>query len=251
MHEKVQTNIRKSCWIDGLHHQVRLRKKAFGEVLSYLQSKVDKNDIEGIDYGLFNFIKKIMTLEQQDHLSDLEDLMLRDFAREELIYDDKEMVFLQVPVPSQITPKNAHQFILHYLLKYGRFETEVDLTTHASVRDSFRYAKLIGNDTDENSLKTYCNILLRKYIVEEVFEYSFSMRTKQKIIVQAHTLFQNVIVHNKIPIIDMPQTSLQAISEKEKIELESFWNLSKKEIIQTAFFELGMIFVCMNFIVNV
>ena len=174
---------------------------------------------------------------------------LRQFAKEELIYDDKDTVFLQVPVPSQITPQNAHQFILHILLKYGRFETEVDLTTHPSVRDSFRYAKLIGNNTDEQSLIAYSNNLLHKYIVEEVFEYSFSMKTKGKIMVQAHTLFRNVIVYNKIPVMDMPQTSLQAISEKEKIELEDFWNLSKKEIIQTAFFELGMM-VVYEFVLN-
>ena len=99
-----------------------------------------------------------MTLEQQDHLSDVDDVRLRDFARAELIYDDKDTVFLQVPVPSLITPQNAHQFILHFLLRYGRFETEVDLTTHPSVRDSFRYAKLIGNETIKNQNGTKINM---------------------------------------------------------------------------------------------
>ena len=179
---KVQTDITKTCWIDGLHHQVRIRKKAFGEVLSYLESKNDQNDIDDFDNQLFNFIKEIICLQQQDHLSEEQQIIseeqqiLRHFAREELIYEDEDTVFLHVPVPSLITPQNAHQFILHYLLKYGRFETEVDLTTHPSVRDSFRYAKLIGNETDENSLIRYSNILLRKYIVEEVFEYSFSIK---------------------------------------------------------------------------
>ena len=43
----------------------------------------------------------------------------------------------------------GNQFILHILLSMRRFETEVDLTLHESLRASLRYAKLIGPENDE------------------------------------------------------------------------------------------------------
>ena len=60
-----------------------------------------------------------------------------------------------IPVHSYIQPSTQHQFILHLLLLLGRYETEMDLVRHASLRDAFRYAKLIGNNNDEESLLQY------------------------------------------------------------------------------------------------
>ena len=50
---------------------------------------------------------------------------------------------LPVPVYSYVRPTSGHKFILHVLLSMGRFTTEVELTMHSSLRESFRAAKLI------------------------------------------------------------------------------------------------------------
>ena len=54
----------------------------------------------------------------------------------------------------------ATQFILHILLSMGGFETEYDLMSQCSIKESMRYAKLIGPIDDEQSLQNYSNRLL-------------------------------------------------------------------------------------------
>ena len=336
MEDNLSCNIRKSVWVDGLHHQVRIRVKALPEVLEHLQSRSDHDDIvEAVDKELVIFINEIndvvekgraiaigreietmenslefetlsehydkyVTLRRKQNDKDAErksqendkdaerkrkkkendedveleflkgrfnkyqtyknhkkeysklksyddneltqvECELYNFAMDQLLHVDEDQ-FCPIIVSNEVTPDNAHQFILHILLTLGRFETEVDLTTHRSLRDSFRYAKLIGSNNDEESLMVYANKLLLMYIVEQVVEYSFSFKRIDKIIVDAHRLFHDVIVKNEIPIKDMPQTSLQAIDLKQKKELELFWKTSKEEIINTAFYELGMFY---------
>ena len=47
------------------------------------------------------------------------------------------------------------QFILRILLSLGRYKTEIDLLQHGSLRESFRYAILIGPGNDDESLQNY------------------------------------------------------------------------------------------------
>ena len=43
--------------------------------------------------------------------------------------------------------------MLCILLAMGRFETEINLTQHSPLKESFRYAKLIGLPNDQDDLK--------------------------------------------------------------------------------------------------
>ena len=241
MDEKLNIDIRKSCWIDALHHQVRIRAKALNEVLDHLEKRNrDGEIVEESDQQLFRLLKVLNNNwppSRNTRLSDADKTLLA-FAEKELLYVDKED-HLPIPVFSKVLPSVGNQFILHLMLRCGRFETEVDLTLHASLRECLRYAKLIGNDNDYDSLITYTNDLMYVYIMEEVIEYSYSYETIGKLIVEAYRLLFEIIVHDHMPISDMPQTSLQAINEKQAKELEEYWKSSKEELIKTAYHELG------------
>ena len=51
---------------------------------------------------------------------------------------------LPIPACSNITPNKPVPFLLHLMLMFGKFETEVDLRMTGSIRESLCYAKLIG-----------------------------------------------------------------------------------------------------------
>ena len=60
----------------------------------------------------------------------------------------------------------GHQFILHILFSMGQFETELDLTLHTTLKYALRYAKLIGDEEDNESLEMYAKKLTRKFVEE-------------------------------------------------------------------------------------
>ena len=78
--------------------------------------------------------------------------------------DNNETDYLPIPVVSFIQLNTGIQFIHHLLLSMGRYSTEIDLILHASIRESFRYAKLIGDLNNEDDLQNYSNQLLYKWI---------------------------------------------------------------------------------------
>ena len=55
------------------------------------------------------------------------------------IYQNTEK-HLPVPVYNYIKPTIGTRFILHILLSKGNFETEYDLISHPSLKESLRYA---------------------------------------------------------------------------------------------------------------
>ena len=95
---------------------------------------------------------------------------------------------LPVPVFSYTRPTNAVQFLLHLMLSLGRFSTEIDLTTHISIRECLRYAKLIGPSDDPLDLENYSNLLLRKWFLEQVVSFPNSKRVIQAWMVAAGEL---------------------------------------------------------------
>ena len=69
-----------------------------------------------------------------------------------MIYEDTAR-HLPVPVYLFINPTMNTRFLLHLLLSMGHYETEYDMILHPTLRESFKYAKLIGAEVDEESLK--------------------------------------------------------------------------------------------------
>ena len=88
----------------------------------------------------------------------------------------------------------THSFLHHILLSMGQFDTEVDLLMYDSISDAFRYAKLIGQHNDSESLQRYSNKLLEKWIVSQLQFFPNALRTLATWVVVAGNLFDQVIV---------------------------------------------------------
>ena len=128
--------------------------------------------------------------------------------------EDEGIRYLPVPVFTCIKPTMGIQFILHILISLGHFETEADLILHTSLRKSLRYAKLIGDSEDEESLKKYSKDLLKLYFLQQVITFPNSTRVIGAWINAAADLFDGIIIRNEIPITDMPpvlQITINAI----------------------------------------
>ena len=69
-----------------------------------------------------------------------------------LLYNDASKEHLPIPVFVYVRPNFATQLILHILLSLGRYTEEIDLCQHETLRESFRYAKIIWPEDDEESL---------------------------------------------------------------------------------------------------
>ena len=74
-----------------------------------------------------------------------------------------------------------------------------------------RYAKLIGNEDDQESLEKYSAELLKEFILQQLRYFPNSSKVLDDWIGVAGDLFDSVIMNNVIPITDIPpvyQTSM-------------------------------------------
>ena len=233
-------DIFQSCWIDGLQHPVRVRKKALPEVIKYIDHV--HQPLDECTTNMVTIFKKmhyLLSLEEEtavDHND--EDIAFLDFATSNWLFDCKKSKHLPIPVTSQIKPTMGPRFILHIMLTLGEFDTELDLTCHRSLRDSLQYAGLIGSSREVNDLEMYSNRLLRRYIEEEVIYYPSGTRAVCNYIETASDLFNEVIINDKMPIHDLPpalQSTIDEIVDEAKIKE---WEHYRNDIAKAVTVEL-------------
>ena len=153
-------------------------------------------------------------------------ISLRDF-----IYDDGKR-HPPIPVFSQINPLHTHQFIVHFILSSGRYVTEKDAFSNPSIRECFAKTGLIGNDTSEVSLKRDINKLMReKYIKGSLVYYSVSLWKAQSFISRVWRLLQDVILHDSIPMFEIPFTTSQSADQTEA-KNSTYWSDMKVKMIE-------------------
>ena len=235
----INEDLKKSCWIDSLQKQVYIRKKAFDEVICFLNKRILVQCTDSFTI-MYNWIKEIHRLSLIDSAEDVNDNDKErwDFVRKNLIFNDEKEKHLLIPVFSYVKPTMGTRFILHVLLSLGYFETELDLILKPSIRESLRYAKLIGDSNELEDLVKYSNELQKLFIEEQLVYFPNGSNVISSWIVILGELFDAVIVRDEIPINDMPpvlQTKLEII-ENERIlnEIEEF----QLSIIKAAYEEL-------------
>jgi predicted GIY-YIG superfamily endonuclease len=243
MVEALKDNIFDSIWIDGLQRQVKLRQKAIVEITEWCNfvENEDANDNENNDgkYIMISLIRKIQHVLVND-VTNLEEDEVEFLAhvKDNLIYDDHTQHHLPIPVYSYVRPSNPVQFINHILLSMGRFSTEIDLMMHESIRDCFQYAKLIGEERDEEQLQSYSNQILAKFIKEQIRYFPNSMRVINSFIVTAGIVFDHAIVHGEIAVTDMPPVQFSLLSQSMQEEMVQNRKCITGKIIDAVFLEL-------------
>ena len=87
-----------------------------------------------------------------------DDVQFYFFIMKNLIQDDTRIAqYLPVPVFSFIKPTTGLYFMYNILLSMGSFNTEVDLIMQLSIKEAFKYAKLIGPSNETEDLQSYLN----------------------------------------------------------------------------------------------
>ena len=241
LEEVLDVSINSSMWIDGLQNQVCVRVKALPEIGRYLESLDivdDRCDPRNI---MHKFMTKMIhfhgiTEEDKQHLSE-EDHHLCGNMEAFMHYND-EYRHIPIPVFSYVKPTMGPRFILHILLSLGEFDTEMDLILHRTLRESLRYAKLIGPLDDDASLKEYSNQILRKYIEEQLQYFPNSSNVLDTWIVTAADLFDSVIIRNEMPITDMPPAHQTALNESKDKEVLDTWISMKEKFLGASFREM-------------
>ena len=98
------------------------------------------------------------------------------FMEENFIHKSSDENLLPIPVLSTISPENPIQFLIHIILSMGKYQTEMDAMNNPSFYECFHKVELIGDNTDEESLKQYINNLTRLYIESQVVYYPNSIK---------------------------------------------------------------------------
>lgn len=251
LESKITQDVRDSCWIDGLQRQVVVRKKALPEIIEWCNDIAEQEGINLDDensnddpYGLrtmillFYDIKAVIDGDyESDELGSSDGFA--EHVLKNLVYDDEEEDHLPIPIFSHVKPTTGIPFIMHILLSLGRFETEIDLTMHESVRKCFQHSKLIGIHEDEASLTKYANDLTRLYIEEQLCYYPNPKYIIDAWIITVHQLFRQIIVHDEIPVTEIPPVQLSTLISTQEEETSQFYLQLKSDIIEAAFEEIS------------
>ena len=218
-----------SIWVGNLQQKNLVRIKALPEIMEYIDS-IDNGQVDSLPLtigmasmvALFKKIDHCIKVEESDENElDEEEGQFYDFAMEHLIHQDEDDNHLPVPVYSYLKPALGVQFIHHILISLGRFSTEIDLTMKPSIRESLRYAKLIGESNVPHELQKYSDKLLYTWIEEQLQFFPVSRRVMSEWIVIAGELFDSVIVRDEISINDMPAVQLTSLFGSADEEIKS------------------------------
>ena len=237
INDMITDNLSSTCWIDTIGCKVLLRKKAISEVCKYLDelSFPDQDSPEHQTIQLFYNIRDFIEQGNNCGLSD----EMKNHLSSNIILNDDHLDHLPIPVYSFIQPTMGIQFVLHLMLSMGRFATELDLTLFPTIRESLRYSKLIGPNDDEESLKEYVNKLLYDFIEEQLVYFPNSRQIIDSWIVIAHELLINIVLHDEIPIVDIPPVQMTSLYAMKSDEAVAYREEIRRDVVSSALTELS------------
>ena len=234
-------DIKKSILIDGLGNQVFIRVKAFKEIRKELEENIVETSIEHPRFLMKTFLLDIINLyslynEQisSDGCSEYQEWC---FIKHHFLYDDDKR-HIPIPVYSYVKPTMGPRFILHVMLSLGEFDTEIDLILQGSLKNALRYAKLIGEEDDEESNQMHSFGLLKKFIEEQLIYFPNSGNILDQWIVTAGNLWDSVILRDEIPISDLPPCHQKALNNSKEEEVIQMWSKLRGNLLRSAFREM-------------
>ena len=90
------------------------------------------------------------------------------------------------------------------------------------IRESLRYAKLIGCSNDVQDLQQYSDKLLYLWIEEQLQYFPLGRRILSEWIVIAGDLFDSVIIRDELAITQMPAVQLSSLLGSSSTEMKSY-----------------------------
>ena len=122
----------------------------------------------------------------------------------------------------------------------GRYATESSLTKHASLRECFRHAKLVGPSNDPVQLQMDSDSLLLRFIIEQLAYFTNQQRVLNHWITLTSDIFNSIIVKDELLVTDMPSVQISTIMQSMDEAHVAFRLDNKKRIIAATMEELGV-----------
>ena len=148
---------------------------------------------------------------------------------EKFVFDDSNERDLPIPVFSSITPHSSISFLLHLMLMCGQYETELDLKECRTMRESLVKAKLIGPETDEESLRQYSDSLVKLAMDEVYTRQPISLQKLDNFCLVSKTLFDMVLLDDNVPNFELPPCILTELLDSKTAELKEVWEKTKSD----------------------
>jgi hypothetical protein len=227
--ERLDGNVSKCLWIDGMGHHVLLRSQSIKEVESFIQSAQSPPNGSPLS-TMLSLFQEIFEFNNRFGFTnkDGNNIASIPLSLDRIRWDEMQASFidfthhseamLPVPVFSNIKPSNASRFLFHLLLSLGEYDTEMDLLVHSTSQQAFIGAKLISDDI--SSIEDSVVKLTRRYIVEQLSFYPISTRAFDHYLETASRVLKESIIHDRIPLDEAPAclyTKLQAeCKDREK-----------------------------------
>lgn len=227
-----------SCgWVDLLHCQVKLRRKAIEELCSWIETIENEESVRTCIVDVIRRIKRVTNARIEELEEDDRDFM--EFAEKHLLYDDSKDEHLPIPVFDFIKPTMGSEFLHHVLLSLGRFDTELDLVMHPSIKECMKYARLIGISDDPDVLEEYSKKLLKLFIQKQLCYYPNGQGVIDSWIIHCAELFDSVIIRGDIPVSDMPSVLISALFADHEEEIVKYKKKIREDMVEATFRELG------------
>eukprot|EP00957_Ditylum_brightwellii_P091230 6945901-Ditylum_brightwellii.AAC.1 len=121
----------------------------------------------------------------------------------------------------------------------GTFSTELDIFMQTPLRESLRYAKLIGTPNEEADLQGYSNELLKCFVEEQIIHFPNSVQVVCDWIAVTGELFNSVIVYDVIPMTDLPPVQHSALFVEIDEEISQYRKEITSIIITAALKDMG------------
>ena len=110
--EFLDEDLKKSTWIDVMKCQILLQNKALHELILWLETIENEEDI---DHIMFSLLRHLHHVTQNCANLNNTDQILPDFVNKHLFYNDDNDGHLPIPVYSGIKPSMGHNlFQIHY-----------------------------------------------------------------------------------------------------------------------------------------
>eukprot|EP00956_Cyclotella_meneghiniana_P018903 scaffold31899_cov24-Cyclotella_meneghiniana.AAC.1 len=241
----LSNNLMRCQWIDCLGRKVKMYELAMKDILELIETNLiqlesaDELDEDNEFRIAMNLAVRQMIYAHQasvegNILNDENERWVREM-RSNFIHTVKGMKHLPIPVPSDVRPSNAHQFLTHIVLSLGKYDTEIDALTHPTTRQCLQSVGLIGQNADVSSLKRYTNTLTRSYIEEQLVFYPISLDVAQIYLVTAHKVFADAIMRNELSMNELPPFTMSTLLDAKTDETNQWWQNMKNSQLDAVY----------------
>jgi len=212
----MSVEIENCLWFDFVQRGVRIRHLAKNDLQSLVKDNI--RYYEGLS-AADDVEKKEFAIKMNKFVLALTESNVN--PKSYIHYDGNEM--LPIPVLTNVSPMNSHNFLVHVLLSFGKYITEKDILLHRTSRECFRAARLVRDSDDVESLKEDAIMLMTRYIDEQLVFYPNSYRLSEVYLQASRQFFEDSIVHNELPMHELPPYTMTAVFDAFNEKFDKFW----------------------------